>query len=277
MNASPTSAAVSLYKEVYGEGDPILCLHGLGANIYTWRHFITPFSQNNQLILVDFKGCGKSPKPLDTHYSIQEKTEDIYNLILEDDLTNLTLIGNSLGGAIALMLAVQLGKEHPKRLSKLVLIDSAGDKSSMPVHLKLLRSFLGVPMIYLAPSQLATKMTLRMCYYDQNKITGEQIDAYAAPLANHAGRNALLQTARQCIPPDVDALIAELITIKVPTLILWGREDKVIPLKVGEQLRRLIPNSTLEIIEQCGHIPQEEKPAETINRLSRFLAISNSD
>jgi pimeloyl-ACP methyl ester carboxylesterase len=277
MNANPTSAPLGLYKEVYGDGDPILCLHGLGANIYSWRHFITPFSQNNKLILVDFKGCGKSPKPFDTHYSIQEKMEDIYNLILEENLTNLTLIGNSLGGAISLMLAVRLAKQHPKRLSKLVLIDSAGDKGSMPVHLKLLRSFLGVPMIYLAPSQLTTQMTLRMCYYDQNKITKEQVDAYAAPLASHAGRNALLQTARQCIPPDVDALIADLVTITIPTLILWGREDKVIPLRVGEELRRLIPNSTLEVIEQCGHIPQEEKPDETINRISRFLAIPNSD
>src|SRR5258705_6993595 len=97
------SASVSLYKEVYGAGDPILCLHGLGANIYSWRHFITPFSQHNKLILVDFKGCGKSPKPLDTHYSIQHKADDIYNLILADDLTNLTLVGNSLGGGIALL------------------------------------------------------------------------------------------------------------------------------------------------------------------------------
>ena len=63
-NCQP-STSVSLYREVYGAGDPILCLHGLGANLYSWRHFIAPFSQHNKLILVDFKGCGRSPKPLD--------------------------------------------------------------------------------------------------------------------------------------------------------------------------------------------------------------------
>jgi pimeloyl-ACP methyl ester carboxylesterase len=272
MTNRQPSASVSLYKEVYGAGDPILCLHGLGANIYSWRHFIAPFSQNNRLILVDFKGCGRSPKPLDTHYSTEEKVEDIYSLIIEENLTNLTLVGNSLGGAIALLVAIRLGKQRPDRLSKLVLIDSAGDKGTLPPHLKLLRSALGTPIIYLAPSKLAALMTLRMCYYDRKRIKKENVNAYAAPLANRGGRHALLHTARQCIPANADELIAEIATINVPTLILWGREDRVIPVKVGELLHQLIPNSTLEVIEDCGHIPQEEKPEETISRISRFLA-----
>lgn len=276
MTNRQSSASVSLYKEVYGAGDPILCLHGLGANIYSWRHFIAPFSQNNKLMLVDFRGCGRSPKPLDKHYSTDDKVEDIYNLILEENLTNLTLVGNSLGGAIALLVAIRLGKQQPDRLAKLVLIDSAGDKGTLPVHLKLLRSPLGTVIIYLAPSKLAALMTLRMCYYDRKRITKEQVNAYAAPLANRGGRHALLHTARQCIPANAEELIAQIATINVPTFILWGREDKVIPLKVGQLLHQLIPNSTLEVIDQCGHIPQEEKPEETISRISRFLATHRS-
>jgi pimeloyl-ACP methyl ester carboxylesterase len=272
MTASRASAPTSLYKEVYGAGDPMLCLHGLGANIYSWRHFITPFSQNNKLILVDFKGCGKSPKPRDGHYSLEEKTDDIYDLILEEDLTNLTLVGNSLGGAIALLLAIRLVKQKPNRLSKLILIDSAGDRRYLPPHLNLLRSIPGAPIIYLSPGRLAARMTLRMCYYDRKKITKEQVEAYAAPLASLGGRHALLQTARQCIPANADELISAVSTVTIPTLILWGRQDKVIPLKVGELLNQLLPNSMLVVIEQCGHIPQEEKPDETIAIISRFLA-----
>jgi pimeloyl-ACP methyl ester carboxylesterase len=271
MSTRQTSGSLSLYKEVYGSGDPILCLHGLGANIFSWRHFITPFSQNHKLILVDFKGSGKSPKPRDTHYSIEEKADEIYQLILDENLTNLTLVGNSLGGAVALLVAIRLTQQDPDRLSKLVLIDSAGDKENVPAHLKLVRSILGAPVIYLAPSKLAAKMTLRMCYYDRKKPTKEQVEAYAAPLATWGGRHALLHTARQCIPSNVDELIAKLSMITVPTLILWGRQDKVIPLRVGELLHQAIPNSILEIIEECGHVPQEEKPDETIERLSNFL------
>jgi pimeloyl-ACP methyl ester carboxylesterase len=118
---------------------------------------------------------------------------------------------------------------------------------------------------------MAAKMTLRMCYYDREKATAEQVKAYANPFATAGGRHALLQTARQCIPENADELIANLSTISVPTFILWGREDKIIPLKVGEMLHEAIPNSTLEIIEQCGHIPHEEKPDEAIARISRFL------
>ncbi len=272
MTNGQTSASTNLYKEVYGSGDPILCLHGLGASGFSWRHFIAPFSQNNKLILVDFKGCGKSPKPRDSHYSTEEKADEIYKLIIEENLTNLTLIGNSLGGAVALILAIRLGKQEPNRLSKLVLIDSAGDKNYLPPHLKLIRSILGAPIVYLAPSKLAAKMTLRMCYYDRKKATREQVAAYAGPMASPGGRHALLQTCRQCIPPHADELIAQLNTITVPTFILWGRQDRVIPLRVGELLHQAIPNSTLEIIEHCGHIPQEEKPDETIALISKFLA-----
>jgi len=271
MTTNRLTPSVRLNKEVYGTGNPILCLHGLGANAYSWRHFIKPFSQGHKLILVDFKGSGKSPKPLDTHYSTEEKADDIYSLILENNLTNLTLVGNSLGGAIALLVAIRLGEQQPGRLSKLILIDSAGDGGSLPVHLRLLRSFLGMPIIYLTPSRLAVRMTLRMCYYDRDKPTKEQVNAYAAPLASRAGRYALLQTARQCVPANAAELLRQVSSIRVPTFILWGREDKVIPLKVGQSLHQLIPNSTLEIIEECGHIPQEEKPDETIARISKFL------
>ena len=272
MGNGEASASMKLYKEVYGSGDPILCLHGLGASMFSWRHFIAPFSQRNKLILVDFKGCGKSPKPADTRYSIEEHTDEIYKFIIRENLTNLTLVGNSLGGAVALLLAIRFNEEEPNRLLRLVLIGSAGDKRYMPAHFKLVRSILGLPIIYLSPTRLATKMVLRRCYYDKKKITNKDVAAYARPMASPGGRHALLQTVRQCLPPNADELIAKVKSITVPTFILWGREDRIIPLKVGELLHQAIPNSTLEIIEQCGHVPQEEKPDETIARISKFLA-----
>jgi pimeloyl-ACP methyl ester carboxylesterase len=271
MSNRQASSSKELYREVFGSGDPILCLHGLGASLFSWRNFIAPFSKTNKLILVDFTGSGKSPKPRGADYSIQGKADEIYNLILEENLSNLTLIGNSLGGVIALMVAIRLGEQNPNRLSKLVLIDSAGDKNEIPSHLNLLRSVLGKPIVYLTPCKLAARMTLRMCYYDRKKTTREQVAAYAGPIAGSGGKHALLQTARQCIPPNADDILAKLTTITVPTLILWGREDKVTPLKIAELLHQAIPNSTLEIIERCGHVPQEEKPDETVARVSRFL------
>ncbi|HAF16160.1 MAG TPA: hypothetical protein DCK93_10160 [Blastocatellia bacterium] len=272
---SPTSLSSNLYTEVYGNGDPILCLHGLGSNIFTWRHFIGPFSTNNKLILIDLKGFGKSPKPEDTFYSIEDHAESVYQLIIKENLTRLTLIGNSFGGGVALLLAIKLCEQKPGRLSKLILIDSGGHKEYLPGYLKLVRSKLGGPLIHLLPSRLAVRFVLRACYYNKSKITKEQLPAYANPLASPGGRNGFLQTAKQCIPPGIDELIARLRTITVPTLILWGRQDRILPLKIGELLHQAIPNSTLEVIEECGHIPHEEKPKETIATISRFLAATS--
>jgi pimeloyl-ACP methyl ester carboxylesterase len=190
---------------------------------------------------------------------------------MEENLTNLTLIGNSLGGAIALLLAIRLQEQEPGRLSRLVLIGSAGDKRYLPAHLTLARSILGAPIIHLSPPKLAARIILSLCYFDRKKISREQVEAYARPMESWEGRHALLQTTRQCIPPNADELLAKVKSLTVPTFILWGREDRIMPIRVGELLHEVIPNSTLEIIERCGHIPQEEKPDETIERISRFI------
>ena len=100
--------ATPLYHEIYGQGDPLLCIHGFGACLYSWRNFVGPFSKDYQLILIDLKGCGKSPKPHDTKYSTQDHAEMLYQFIMEHDLRNLTLIGNSLGGALSLLLTIML-------------------------------------------------------------------------------------------------------------------------------------------------------------------------
>lgn len=268
MIAPPLS---NLHKEVYGAGDPILCLHGLGANTFTWRHFIKPFSETNQLIVVDFKGFGSSRKPHDSHYSIEEHADDIYRMILRENLQKLTLIGNSFGGGVALLVAIRLSEQEPGRLSRLVLIDSGGYEEFLPAYLKLARSFLGGLMIYLPPAKAAVRFVLRASYFDPNKISKEQVNAYSRPITVPGGRHAFLQTVKQCIPANVNEIIPHLKNITAPTLILWGRQDKVIPLKVGELLHQAIPNSTLEVLEQCGHIPHEEKPDETIATIFKFM------
>ncbi len=142
-----------LYKEEYGQGAPILCLHGLGANTFTWRHFIGPLAKDHKLILVDLKGFGRSAKPDDQRYSIHDHADAVYELILKNDWQKLTLIGNSYGGALALLLALRLEDHQPSRLSKLVLIDAGAHKEYLPGYVKLMRTFLGKAMIFLPPAR----------------------------------------------------------------------------------------------------------------------------
>ena len=90
------------------------------------------------------------------------------------------------------------------------------------------------------------KKVLRDSYYDRHKISDEQIEAYAKPLRAPGGKYALLQTARQAIPENVKEITDQYPTITVPTLILWGLDDRLIPIKIGRMLHEAIPRSTLE-------------------------------
>jgi pimeloyl-ACP methyl ester carboxylesterase len=272
MNEPNSASPIQLYHEIYGQGDPLLCIHGFGASLYSWRNFIDPLTKDYQLILIDLKGCGKSPKPHNTKYSTQDHADLLYRFILEHDLWNLTLIGNSFGGALSLLLSLMLADAGESvRLKSLVLIDAGAYKEYVPAYLKLL----SVPLInlgvYLVPSRFAVRAILRKAYYDPSKITEEQIAAYTAPITAPGGKHALRETGRQLVPANFDELIKRYKDIRVPTLIIWGRQDKIIPLKVGELLNRDIVDSTLKIIEECGHAPQEEKPEETVPLVLEFL------
>jgi pimeloyl-ACP methyl ester carboxylesterase len=272
MTSNSCTSQTGLYCESYGSGDPMLFLHGLGGSTYSWRYMIAPFSGEHEVILIDLRGEGKSPKPHDKHYSILDQGELIYQFIIEHDLKNLTLVGNSYGGAVSLLVAIRLCAENPSRLSKLILIDSGGYPDHLPMFLKLLRApILGWLAVHLLPPKTQIRIVLKKSYHDPSKITKPQVDAYAGPLASPGGRHALLQIGKRAIPKDIQSYIDKYPTISVPTLILWGDDDQVLPRLIGERLKAAIPNSRLELIPSAGHIPQEEQPDAVIARIKEFL------
>jgi len=256
---------------VYGSGDPILAIHGLGASIYSWRK-LKGRLPDHKLILIDLKGHGESPKPRDKNYSIPVQAELVIQFIREQDLKNLTLMGNSYGGAVSLLVAIRLCKEDPGRLAKLILIDSGGYNQDLPWHLKLIRTpGLGWLALHFVPPSMNTLTVLLYSYCRKRRATWNQCKAYAKPISSSGGRQALLQVAKQAVPENLEELTTQYPTICVPTLIVWGRDDKVIPLGIGEMLDQAIPDTRLVIIEQAGHVPQEEKPEETIAAVLKFL------
>lgn len=269
---SPPTTTTQLYYETYGSGEPMVFLHGLGASIYTWRKLKEPLAAGNKLFLVDLKGFGKSPKPRDDRYSIMDQADLVYDVILKNDLKNLTIVGNSYGGAVSLLLAIRLCAENPKRLSKLVLIDSAGYNKLLPWFVKVLRTpVLGWLVVHLACNKMLAKKVLVESYYNDQLITAADIEAYAKPLGMKNGKYALLKAAKQAIPDDIEKWIARFPSISVPTLIIWGEFDEVIPLEIGELLDAAIPCSKLTVIPNTGHIPQEETPTPTVELIKDFL------
>jgi pimeloyl-ACP methyl ester carboxylesterase len=272
MSDSNPTSPIELHHKIYGAGNPVLCIHGFGASLFSWRNFVDPLSQDYQLILIDLKGSGDSPKPPGSGYSTQDHADLIYKFILDRDLKNLTLVGNSFGGALALLLSIRLIENEPGRLRAQVLIDPGAYPQYIPGYLKLIGfPVIGALAVYLTPAKWMANIVLKLAYYDPRKITAEQIAAYAAPLASPGGKHALLETGKQIIPKNINRLLARYKDINVPTMIIWGKQDKIISPDAGKLLVQAIQNSSLHWIDQCGHVPQEERPEATVPLVLDFL------
>ena len=263
---------LELHYETYGQGNPIIFLHGLGGTLYTWRHLIGPLEPHYRLILFDLKGAGKSPKPFDDKYSMFDQAELIYRFIRQNDMRDVTLVGHSFGGGVALLVALKLSQQNPSRLSRLILVDTVSYPQKLPGVIRMLRMpLVGWLGLYLIPDKTKVRNMMESMYYDDSKINPADVEAYAAPLTLPGAKYALQQTARQIIPDNIDEIIGRYPRIKVPTLIIWGREDKIIPLENGVRLHQAIRTSQLVVIERCGHDPPDERPEEVVEAIRKFL------
>jgi pimeloyl-ACP methyl ester carboxylesterase len=264
---------ITLHYEIAGQGDPILFIHGFGATLYTWRFLIAAFSKSHMTIAVDLKGCGKSPKPEDKAYALGDQIELIEDIIERLQLRNLTVAGLSYGGAICLGLAARDAGRSAPRIQRIVLIDAAAYPHELPPYMKLLRSG-GLPHIslkFITPD-MQIKFILNHIYFDKSKITRDQVAAYANPLKMPGAYHALSEIIKQIVPDEAESLVSAYKSLAIPALIIWGRQDAVLPLALGDRLHRDLKNSQLAIIENCGHVPNEECPEETISVMRNFLA-----
>lgn len=262
----------ALHCEEHGHGEPLLLIHGFGASSYSWHYWLPELARRNRVFLIDLKGFGRSPKPAGGDYSLHEQARLVTDFIRGRDLRGLTLGGHSMGGGVALLVALGLQQDARLRPRRLILIDNVAYRQPLPLFIRLLRTpLVGALCAHLTPARLQVTAVLRLAYYDDSRISPEDVAAYAEPLGQAGGKPALLRTARQLIPADVDQLAARYPQIDVPTLILWGRQDAIVPLWVGERLQRAIAGSRLVVIDRCGHIPHEECPRAAWGPVSDFL------
>ncbi|HUU67194.1 MAG TPA: alpha/beta hydrolase [Methyloceanibacter sp.] len=268
----PPDAPVKLFYEEDGEGPPVLLIHGFGASTYTWRGIAPALARDHRVIAVDLKGFGQSDKPFDTRYSVFDQADLLAQLIVDRDLRDLTLVGHSFGGGVALVLALKDDQRLKGRVSKLVLLDTIAYPQDIPVFFRMLDmplfSHVGVRMV---PPAMQTRIALRIAYLDNSKIDDEEVETYAAPLRSAAGKHAIIHSARQIIPEGLDEISERYKSIEMPTLILWCDHDRIVPFDVGLKLRRTMPNATLRLVEGCGHMPHEEQPEVTLGLIQGFL------
>ena len=262
---------VRVHYQEKGAGTPLVFLHGYTSSTYSWKDVFEPLAKNFHVIAVDLKGFGFSGKP-DGDYTRRAQAILVAHLLEHLNIDKAWLCGSSMGGEVALNVAVA----NPQHVAGLILIDSAGVE--VPGKESLAPGYLMLPVvgrILIALSLTSDKLVrqgLEKSFYDQAKVTDDRVANYYRPLKTRGGQLAALRARTQWpmfpIEPDLGK-------ITVPTLILWGAHDQLIPLAAGQKMNSLIKVSKLVIFENCGHLPQEEMPARTIDEVTRFIAGQN--
>jgi pimeloyl-ACP methyl ester carboxylesterase len=261
-----------LHVEIRGCGPPILLIHGFGASSFTWSKIIPSLAADRTIISLDLKGFGRSRKPRDGGYTLPSQAAAVLNVINTLGLVDLTVIGHSMGGGIALLVAMELEEQRPRRLNRLILIDSIACPQPLPLFIKVLRlPILGPVVLRIVPATWQVRYVLGQAYFNPGKIERDFVEEYAVPLRCRGGRAALVATARAIIPPDAERLIARYKQIRSPVFLLWGSHDRIVPTSLAALLKAAIPGASYKVVPSCGHAPQEEEPGETLSRLSEFL------
>ena len=264
--------AETLGREPAPDVDTVLMIHGYGASAFSWRYWAPRLAQRAHVILVDLKGSGAAPKPDDGRYRPEDQAELLHRLVLQRDLRRLTIVGHSLGGGIALLLALRLQDDEEGRLARLVLVASAAYEQRLPPFVGLARlRWIGLGLFRLLGSRFVITRVLHSIVYDPRAVSQNQIEGYAAPLDDAEAQRALIDSALNLVPERIEALNARFSDLAAPALIVWGRYDRVVPLWVGERLCEALPNATLHVFEKCGHMPAEEIPDESFSCLATFL------
>ena len=241
-----------------GSGPTVILLHGLGGSSVVWNFNIGPLAEKFHVVVPDQIGFGKSDKPL-VNYRIRTYVDFLDQFCKQLKIERATLVGNSMGGWIAAMYAASF----PDRVDKLVLVDAAGYAPPKDVDT---RAFFS-----LNPTTRAeTKILLSKVFYNKAFQTDAAIDqAIATRMA--AGDGYTIKSITESIIRGEDFLDDVVKTIKQPTLIIWGRQDGLVPLANGERFNKDIAGSKMVVIDECGHIPNTEKPGEFNAALLKFL------
>lgn len=245
---------------------PLVLIHGTSASLHTWEGWVAELARTRRVISFDLPGFGLTGPNADHDYSDARYVAFVRNLLSRLGVGRAIVAGNSLGGEIAWQLALA----DPARVAGLVLVDAAGYDfvpESLPLGFRIARiPVLREPMRWLLPRRAIEDSVLSV-YGDPSRVSAPLVDRYYELTLREGNRVALMRRMDQLAPGPVERLPE----IKVPTLILWGGKDRLIPPVWGEKFHAAIPGSRLVRFPSLGHVPQEEDPAATLAALRDWL------
>ena len=251
-----------------GTGDPVLLLHGSGPGVSAWanwQHNIPALARRHRVIAPDLVGFGYTQRPADVYYSLGTWVDHVWAFLDALGIEKVSLVGNSLGGRIGLDMA----RQHPERLERLVLMGAPGVGMTLTPGLKALRAY--------QPSPENMRSMLVDCFaVDPAIITDELVrkryEASVAPGAFEAYRDMFFSGRHAGSELGITEEQARAVSTR--TLLIHGREDKVVPVDVAWNMVRLLPDADLAVFARCGHWTQIERSADFNSLVAGFLAAS---
>jgi pimeloyl-ACP methyl ester carboxylesterase len=256
-----------------GDGEiPLVLIHGLGGFIENWRTCFPFLAAKHRVYALDLPGFGLTDKPPSASYKITNFVAFVRKFMAALGIERAGLVGHSLGGAIAAQFTIQ----SPEMVEKLIMVNSAGLGKEAAFALRLLSLPLIGEMLS-RPSRSGTEQSLQLYVHDQAFITEEEIDLSYQMAAQPGRQQVLLETLRGVgnlsgqKKSFYEPLCSELKTIKQPTLVIWGRQDQVVPISHAQMAAQSIPDVRVEIIDKCGHMPMLEQSEAFTRVLLNFL------
>lgn len=245
---------------------PLVLIHGTSASLHTWEGWVAGLSATRRVISFDLPGFGLTGPNADNDYSDARYVAFVRQFLSRLGVGRVVLVGNSLGGEVAWQVALA----DPTRVAGLVLVDAAGFNfvpESLPLGFRIARiPVLREPMRWVLPRRAIEDSVLNV-YGDPSRVTAALVDRYYELTLREGNRVALMRRMDQLAPGPTERLGE----IKVPTLILWGERDRLIPVSWAQEFHQAIPGSQLVVFPKLGHVPQEEDPAATLAALRDWL------
>ena len=241
-----------------GEGPPLVLVHGLLVSHLEWLDVIPALSERFRCIALDLPGHGKSAKVNEAQfpYTREAYAAVVRELMRELGVERAHVCGHSLGGAVAITLAA----DHPERVDRLAVLDSAVYQFTLPLKGRLpLVPGLG-PLVFkrLYGRSLFRDYFVNDVFSGHPGVNMERIDRYYDDFDSPAGRNAGYAALRNTL--DTASIEPKVARVRAPTLVIWGDEDQLVPVNLSHRLAREIEGARLEIIQSSGHAPNEEHP-----------------
>lgn len=246
---------------------PIVLIHGTGSSLQTFDEWASILKGEHRVVRMDIPAFGLTGPFPTRDYAIENYVIFIEKFLNTRGIKHCILGGNSLGGQIAW----QFTLKDPDMVDKLILIDAAGYpivSKSTPIAFKIARTpVLNKIMTFITPRFMA-KMSVENVYADKTKVTEGLVDRYFELTLREGNRQALVD--RMTSVYDTSN-IPRIKTIRQPTLVLWGEQDGLIPLSNAYRFHTDLPNDTLVILKNMGHVPMEENPKESLKAVLDFL------